>query len=103
MLETMLSYIPKPVAMTVAALVIGGGGALGLETRYMTVTDFTKSYVLDLKREIRALKNDLDEAESDRERRVIQEQIETLLDELCEERPDDPLCKARTQVWPELN
>jgi len=66
-----------------------------MEIRYMTVADFTKSYVLDLKSEIRELKDDLKKADSDGERRQIQKDIDALIDELCEERPNDPLCSQR--------
>lgn len=76
---------------------VAGGLIVGYaEIRFMTVADFTKSYVLDLKQAIRAARDDLKEAETERERRLIQEDIESLLDELCEERPDDPWCKERS-------
>lgn len=88
-----IKLIPVPVQIAVASMVIGGVAFAGLETRYMTVSDFTKSYVLDLKKLIRDLSQDLEDPNlSDRERRWIQEELESLLDELCYEKPNDRLC-----------
>lgn len=91
-LSPVLNVIPKPVL-----LMLAGGMVVGYaEVRFMTVADFTKSYVLDLKAAIRDYRADLKGAETDRERALIQEQIDALLDELCEERPKDPYCEGRT-------
>lgn len=86
-----LNAVPKPVQM----MVFGGLLVAYGEARFMTVDDFTKSYVLDLKREIRELRKDLKEAQTDRERDNIRDQIEVLLDDLCYELPNDPYCKDR--------
>jgi len=91
----LLAVIPKSVQIVVASILLGAGAVSGLETRYMTVSDFTKSYVLDLKAAIRDLRNDLQVAQSDRERAWLREQIELLLDELCYEMPSDPYCDKR--------
>ena len=93
-LTNLLNFVPKPVAAGVVIFVLGGGAVVGMEMRYMTVAEFTKSYVLDLKSEIRDLRDDLKDAETERERRLIQEDIDRLIDELCEERPDDRMCES---------
>lgn len=89
----LLKLIPKPVQVVIAALLLGAGFAYAHEVRYMTVADFTKSYVLDLKKIIRELKNELhDEDLSDRDRLNLEMDIEELIDELCYENPNDRLC-----------
>ena len=91
----LLGFLPKTVQIAVASLVIGGGAIFGAESRYMTVADFTKSYILDLKREIRTLENELrDSTLTARERQRLNEQLQALLDELCYELPNDPYCKG---------
>ncbi len=91
----LLGTIPKPVAISIACIVIGGAGTFAHEVRYMTVADFTKSYILDLKREIRENRNDLADTNDPAARRIIQEIIDMLVDELCFEVPNDPYCKDR--------
>ena len=91
----LFDYIPKPIAAGLACIIVGVGGTYAHEARYMTVGQYTKSYVLDLKQYIRDLRKDLREAESDGERDRIREELERALDELCYEIPDDPLCKGR--------
>jgi hypothetical protein len=94
MILDFLKLIPVPIQICIASLVIGGVAFAGLESRYMTVADYTKSYVLDLKALIRDLKNDLrDEDLTPREREWIEADLQSLLDELCYERPDDRLCE----------
>lgn len=94
MLLDCLKLIPVPVQIAVASMVIGGVAFAGLETRYMTVSDFTKSYILDLKKLIRDLEQDLeDENLTDRERDWIEEELESLIDELCFENPNDRTCR----------
>ena len=95
-LTNLLNFVPKPVALVIVSVVGGGLAVAGMETRYMTVADFTKSYVLDLKSEIRELHRDLERAETDRERQQIREDIESLIDELCYEKPDDRMCAGRS-------
>ena len=74
----------------------GVGGAWAHEARYMTVSQYTKSYVLDLKSEIRQLQKDLQrENISDEVKELLREQLDEMLDELCYESPDDPYCKGR--------
>lgn len=89
---SLLSFLPKSVTLTIVAVLVGGLGFAGHEIRYMTVADFTKSYVLDIKNTIRSLRLDLRNAETDRERALIQADIDELIDELCYERPRDPMC-----------
>ena len=89
-----IKLIPAPVQIAVASMVIGGVAFAGLETRYMTVSDYTKSYVLDLKSAIREIMGQLDDPDlSDREREWLEMELESLIDELCYEMPDDRLCK----------
>jgi hypothetical protein len=54
---------------------------------------------LDLKVLIRDLSKDLADPElTEREREWIEEEIESLTDELCYEMPDDRLCKEEEDV-----
>ena len=89
-----IQLIPKELQIGIACLVIGGFAFAGMESRYMTVSDFTKSYVLDLKKLIRELKEDLkDPTLTARERHHLEMEIEELMDELCYEKPNDLWCK----------
>jgi hypothetical protein len=94
-----IKLLPTPIQMVLAALLLGVTLAYAHESRYMTVSDFTKSYVLDLKVLIRDLSKDLADPElTEREREWIEEEIESLTDELCYEMPDDRLCKEEEDV-----
>lgn len=92
----LFEYIPKPIAQAVALILLGVFAFAGTETRYMTVSDFTKSYILDLKSELRSLRKDIadDEIAADIKEH-LREQFEALLDELCYETPTDSYCKNR--------
>jgi hypothetical protein len=80
--------------IAIVCLIIGGVAFAGLETRYMTVSDFTKSYVLDLKKIIREIEYDLRDLDlTERERRDLEMELEELIDELCYEKPEDRLCE----------
>ncbi len=88
----LLAFLPKSVALTIAAMVLGAGTLAGLESRYVTQSDFHKSYVLQLKREIRELRKELAE-ESDPERIAdLEYDLAELIDELCIEAPEDREC-----------
>jgi hypothetical protein len=92
----MLGLIPESVRVPILFLIIGGGGAFAAESRYMTVADYTKSYVLNLKSEIREIQKELADPEIDPDYRdMLMEQLEALVDELCYERPDDAYCHGR--------
>lgn len=92
----LIEMIPQAIRLPIVFLMLGGAATLGAEARYMTVSDFTKSYVLDLKSEIRQLRQQIaDPATSADVRALLREQLEALLDELCYEIPDDPYCKNR--------
>lgn len=96
MLADVLSVVPKSVQLVIAGGVLTGAVVTAAETRYMTVADYTKSYVLDLKAEIREIKKDLADPDlSPQVRAMLQEQLDSLLDELCYEVNDDPYCKDR--------
>ena len=88
----LLNVLPKSVSIPLATLALGGGAVYGLEHRYMTVADFTKSYVLILKREIRDLRKEA-AAASGREKEILEEELQRLIDELCIEHPDDAYCR----------
>jgi uncharacterized protein YebE (UPF0316 family) len=93
-----IKLLPGPIQITVAAVIVGMSVTWALESRYMTVSDFTKSYVLDLKSLIRELNKDLADPElTDREREWIEEQIEVLMDDLCYENPNDLMCKEEVE------
>lgn len=94
-----IKLLPTPIQITVAAVILGMSVTWAMESRYMTVSDFTKSYVLDLKSLLRDLNKDLqDEELTDREREWIEEEIESLTDELCYEMPEDRLCKETEEI-----
>ncbi len=89
-----LALIPKGVQIVIASGVLGGAGFYVHEVRYMTVSDYTKGYVLDLKSEIRQILQDVNREDLDPQvREILQEQLDELLAELCYERPDDPYCE----------
>src|SRR5210317_1844656 len=89
----LLKLIPVQAQVAIVCLLIGGLSFAGLETRYMTVSDFTKSYVLDLKKVIREIEIILREEElTERERRDLELELEELIDELCYETPEDRKC-----------
>ena len=93
-----IKLVPAPVQIAVASMVIGGAAFAGLETRYMTVSDFTKSYVLDLKKLIREIERDLEELTlTERERRIMEMELEELIDELCYEKPSDRICQGEDE------
>lgn len=93
----LLALLPKSVQILVAGLLIGGIAFAAHEERYMTIGDYTKSYVLNLKAEIRAIRKDLkDSSLSSGEKERLQEQLQQLLDELCYESPKDTYCKQST-------
>lgn len=91
-----LNFVPKSVQAAIACLVLGGIAVYAAESRYMTVAQYTKSYVLDLKSEIRAIQTDLRDPDIPEDtKRYLREQLEVLLDDLCYEVPDDPYCENR--------
>ena len=95
-LTELLGLMPRPIQIALAGILLGGIAFAGHEVRYMTVSQFTKSYVLDLRSEIRALARELTNPDIDsRTRRILQEQLDQMIDELCYEVPDDPYCKNR--------
>jgi len=90
----LLKMIPESLRMAIVFIILGGGAVLAAEARYMTVDQFTKSYVLDLKSEIRDIQRELREGElTERERELLEEQLAELIDALCYELPDDPYCE----------
>ncbi len=91
-----LKLIPKPMQIAIAGIVIGIGAVYAHESRYMTVGQFTKSYLLDLKAEIRETKKDLSNPDLPaRVREMLQANLEAMLDDLCYELPSDPYCLDR--------
>ncbi len=89
----LLALIPKPIALSIASLVIGAAAFGGMESRYVTTSDFTKSYVLQLKREIREVRKEIkDEAHSGLKAR-LEDDLAALIDELCMTAPDDRECR----------
>ncbi len=90
----LLNLMPKAVQIAIAGMLIGGLAFAGHEVRYMTVGQFTKSYVLDLKSEIRAVRRDLNDPDLDeRTKRFLREILDQMLDELCYEAPNDLYCQ----------
>jgi hypothetical protein len=94
-----IKLIPVSLQVAIASMVIGGAAVYGAESRYMTVSDFTKSYVLDLKKSIREIMRTLDdEMLTDLEREWLEIELEELIDELCYEAPEDRLCKDYERI-----
>ena len=94
----LLDSMPKSVQMVLAALALGVGVAYAHESRYMTVSDFTKGYVLELKKAIREMEGILRTPTlSPTEREIYNEELEELIAELCYEIPNDNrYCSIRT-------
>lgn len=90
-----LELIPQSYRLPIILVLSGVGLAYGHEIRYVTASDFTKSYVLNLRGEIRELRKELREAATASEKERIQEQIDAMIDELCYEVPTDSYCKER--------
>ena len=98
LLKQMLALMPKSAQIAIIGLLLGGAAFAAHEIRYMTVADFTKSFILDLKSEVRALRRELSDDDLDpAARAILREQMEQLLDELClEVNPDvEPYCRGR--------
>jgi hypothetical protein len=92
----LLKQLPTAVQICAVSVLLGGAVVYAAESRYMTVGQYTKSYVLDLKAEIRAIRNELERDEADPgTEELLEEQLEALLDELCYEVPNDPYCRNR--------
>mgnify|MGYP001825919104 CR=1 FL=1 len=98
MITRLLELIPESLRIPIVCVILGGGGVAYAEARYMTVSDFTKSYVLDLKAEIRALERELRRDGLDPEYvAMLREQLASMIAELCYETDNnDPYCKGRT-------
>jgi hypothetical protein len=96
LLSKLLEFIPKSAQVVIASLFVGGLSFAGMDARYMTVSDFTKSFVLDLKSEIRSLSKDIRDPELPEDvKEFMRDQLEELIDELCYQNPDDPYCEGR--------
>ena len=93
LITKLLEFVPKPVAAGAGLVLLGGVSVGAMESRYMTVADFTESFILDLKREIRETRKDLETMDPGPGRDLLEEQLEQLLDQLCMKKPDDPYCR----------
>jgi len=89
------------IAASVVAIGSIGGGALALDKLHVAAEDFERyieqqqmaddrEYVRDLKKDIRDVTSAL---ALDPDDRYLTEELADLIDELCEFRPDDRLCK----------
>lgn len=87
-----LAFVPKSIALSIASIMIGAGAFAGMEIRYVSASQFQKSYVLQLKREIRELRSEIADTEDDELRARLEEYLDELIDELCIEMPDDREC-----------
>ena len=89
-----LSLIPKSAQVVIASLALGGAAVFGLESRYVTASQFTKNYVLTLKQEIREVRKLLKDTNlTEHEREMLEEDLAELIDELCYETDNrDRLC-----------
>ena len=83
-------------AATVTAISTIGGGALYLNELHVASEDFQKyiesqesRYVLELKKEIRQVKESLKVHDDD----YLEDLLDELIDTLCELRPDDKVCR----------
>ena len=92
-LMKLLALIPKSLQVVIAAMIIGMSIAYAHEVRYMTVSDYTKSYILDLKAAIRELQKLLrDSTLSNHDRETIEDQLAEAIAELCYEDKNDKYC-----------
>ena len=91
----LLKLIPAQVQILVVGVVLGGAAFAGAESRYLTVSQFEKSYILDLKAEIRDLRRELrDDTLTEREIEMLEDYLQELIAELCYEQPDDAECNG---------
>ena len=88
-----LGLLPLPVQVAIASVVLGAAAVFGLETRYVSASDFQKSYVLQLKEAIRDVRKDIRDAETDEAREILEEDLAEFIDELCLALPDDRECR----------
>lgn len=94
--EGILGFMPKSVRLMAIGAIAALAAGAAAESRYMKISDFTKSYILDLRSDIRAIKKDIEATQDDAARKVLEEQLERMLDDLClETRGDDPYCENR--------
>lgn len=88
------------IAAAVAAVGTIGGGALTLDKMHVAASEFEqyleqqqineeREYVRALKKDIRDVQEALFEYPGEE---FLEEELATLIDELCELRPDDKLC-----------
>ena len=91
----LLKLIPAQVQILVVGVVLGGAAFAGAESRYLTVSQFEKSYILEIKAEIRALRRELrDDTLTEREIEMLEDYLQELIAELCYEQPDDTECNG---------
>lgn len=84
------------IAAALTAVGVIGGGALTLDRMHVATSDFEKHleyqesrYVLELKEDIRNIRKDLS---TDPSNEYLNDYLSSLIDELCELRPDDREC-----------
>ena len=93
------------IAAAVVAVGTIGGGALTLDHLHVAAQDFKdyieqqqeaddRMYVQELKKDIRSLRLALSETDDE----YLAEELASLIDELCEVRPDDRLCNQAVEV-----
>lgn len=87
-----LTFLPKTVALSIASIIVGASAFAGMEMRYVSASQFQKSYVLQLKREIRELRHEIAETDDPDLVDRLEDYLEELIDELCLENPDDREC-----------
>jgi hypothetical protein len=93
----LLQALPKMVQIVIISVILGVGFAYAHEARYMTISDFNKGYILDLKKNIRDIQATLRTATlSPVERRIYAEELAQMIAELCYEVPNDNYCPIRT-------
>lgn len=90
----LITLLPRSMQVAIVGILLGGIVFAAHEQRYMTVGQFTRSYVLDLRTSIREIQKDLANPNLHPDVRVILvEQLALLIDELCYEMPLDPYCE----------
>lgn len=96
-LVKLIDWVPVAARVPVLLFVMFSTLAVGAELRYLPAADYKKGYILQLRGEIRELTRDIANPDiSPDAKKLMREQLEELLDELCLETSErDPYCKAR--------
>lgn len=90
-----LKSIPVTIQIAVGGIILGVGGLVAADSRYVLASLYDKSFVLQSAAAVRELRKELRIAEDQEDIDLIREEIEQILDDMCYEAPDHAYCKDR--------